>query len=435
MQWTYGAFAIPLGVSGVAALSVAVRVWRRQYTPGRNALVMLGAVSAIWCFGNLVELGLPDLRGKLLWANIEYIGIAWAPMLWLVFALQYTSAGRKPVPLGLAALCVIPVITTLLVWTNDYHGLIRQNVALDSSGPWLIVTKTYGPWFWVHIVQTYAWTVGGALIMWRGVARQPRQFHTQTGLLTVAMALPLLGNIAYLALPRTLLRLDLTPIAFAFSSAMISVAIGRYGLLDLLPAARSAIVDVLSDGLVVIDAKGRVVDMNPSAERILAVSLGTVFGKTIAHVLGRAHSLAVGPERMESTHTEVELGNAEAPRYYDLATTPLSDRRGRPLGTAYSLHDITERKESEMERERLIAELQSAVAEVRTLSGLLPICSSCKRIRDDAGYWRQVEEYLTLNSGAQFTHGICPDCLARIYPDLEPDESAEPATDRGGTTN
>ena len=70
------------------------------------------------------------------------------------------------------------------------------------------------------------------------------------------------------------------------------------------------------------------------------------------------------------------------------------------------------------EKERLIGELQEALAKVKTLSGLLPICSSCKKIRDDKGYWNQIETYIRQRSEADFTHGICPTCAKRLYPGL-----------------
>ena len=80
--------------------------------------------------------------------------------------------------------------------------------------------------------------------------------------------------------------------------------------------------------------------------------------------------------------------------------------------------DVTERKLAEAERERLIAQLQAALAEVKRLSGLIPICSSCKKIRDDQGYWTRVEEYIQEHSEAEFTHGICPECKEKLYPGL-----------------
>jgi hypothetical protein len=78
-------------------------------------------------------------------------------------------------------------------------------------------------------------------------------------------------------------------------------------------------------------------------------------------------------------------------------------------------------KEMEEAREKLIRKLQKALSEVKKLSGLLPICASCKKIRDDKGYWNQIEVYIRDHSEAEFTHGICPECMKKLYPDLSED--------------
>jgi PAS domain S-box-containing protein len=82
------------------------------------------------------------------------------------------------------------------------------------------------------------------------------------------------------------------------------------------------------------------------------------------------------------------------------------------------IHDISERKTHEQNRDQLIAKLEHALAEIKTLRGILPICASCKNIRDGAGNWTKIEAYICQHSEVDFTHGICPDCLSQLYPDL-----------------
>ncbi len=86
------------------------------------------------------------------------------------------------------------------------------------------------------------------------------------------------------------------------------------------------------------------------------------------------------------------------------------------------ISDITERKRAEQERERLVKELETALAQVKTLRGLLPICANCKKIRDDEGYWHGVEAYVSEHSEARFSHGLCPDCMKELYPWFKPEE-------------
>jgi PAS domain S-box-containing protein len=106
------------------------------------------------------------------------------------------------------------------------------------------------------------------------------------------------------------------------------------------------------------------------------------------------------------------------PRWFSATKVPIIGRDGRPTGLVGISRDVTERMLAERDRERLIAELTDALTNIKTLRGLLPICSSCKKIRDDHGYWNQIESYIKTHSEADFTHGICPDCIERLYGDL-----------------
>lgn len=104
-------------------------------------------------------------------------------------------------------------------------------------------------------------------------------------------------------------------------------------------------------------------------------------------------------------------------RHYQVSAFSLGGGR---FATVF--RDITERKQAEAERERLIGRLQDALAQVKQLSGMLPICASCKKIRDDAGYWHNVEEYVRAHSDVEFSHGICPECARTLYPEMFTDE-------------
>jgi PAS domain S-box-containing protein len=99
---------------------------------------------------------------------------------------------------------------------------------------------------------------------------------------------------------------------------------------------------------------------------------------------------------------------------------PLRDEKDRIIGLVGIGRDITERRHAEEERERLISELQNAIADIKVLSGLVPICANCKKIRDDKGYWTQLEAYIQAHSQARFSHGVCPDCMQKLYPDFMP---------------
>jgi hypothetical protein len=108
----------------------------------------------------------------------------------------------------------------------------------------------------------------------------------------------------------------------------------------------------------------------------------------------------------------------------------VTDTEGRIVHSVSVQRDVTERIKAEKEREHLIQELKDALQKVKMLSGLLPICASCKKIRDDRGYWMQVESYISEHSDARFSHGFCPDCADKylnddLYAGLKPKKKRE----------
>jgi PAS domain S-box-containing protein len=169
-----------------------------------------------------------------------------------------------------------------------------------------------------------------------------------------------------------------------------------------------------------------------------------ITGYTLAEVLGKnprvLKSGDKGPEAYRQLWLTITSGkewrgefhnkkkNGEL--YWESASiSPIRDLAGRVTHYVAVKEDITARKQAEAERDQLVQDLQNALANVKSLSGLLPICAGCKKIRDDKGYWSQVESYIQKHSEATFTHGMCPDCVKKWYPGLKvatPDNPTPP---------
>jgi PAS domain S-box-containing protein len=112
---------------------------------------------------------------------------------------------------------------------------------------------------------------------------------------------------------------------------------------------------------------------------------------------------------------DVRVPTPSGDTFYITSVKPIRDELGNVSSVVCISKNITERKRSEQEREQLIHDLQTAMENVITLSGLLPICAHCKKIRDDQGYWTQIEAYISHHSKADFTHGICPECAMDFF--------------------
>lgn len=191
------------------------------------------------------------------------------------------------------------------------------------------------------------------------------------------------------------------------------------------------------DMLCFADFSGYFRRLNPAWE--------TTLGFTCAELMSRPSIEFVHPDDRERTlqqNREVKAGGQARAfenrymckdgswRWFLWNATADSDRR-----VIYSIaRDITARKAAEAERERLVVELQAALAEVKTLQDYLPICSYCRKIRDDEDYWQNVESYITARTGTRFSHGICPSCYTTVMAEQEePAGTARPGAADDGT--
>jgi PAS domain S-box-containing protein len=187
----------------------------------------------------------------------------------------------------------------------------------------------------------------------------------------------------------------------------------------------NAIIDSIGEAIFSQNLDGVITTWNAGARQL--------FGYTAAEAVGQSAFIMV-PDALRPATAEMFKSLRAGPAVEHLETvrvrkdgvaldvyltiSPIKGPDGRWMGAASIAYDITERKRIEGERTKLIAQLNDTLSKVRTLSGLLPICASCKMIRDDQGYWQKLETFVHEHSNAEFSHSICPECMARLYPDF-----------------
>ncbi len=352
----------------------------------------------------------PGVEAKLVTVKIQYPGMAMVAPLFLQFAIAYSDEDGWFIRVVRAVVWSVCAATVALVWTNSLHNLHWRAAARDVTGRLLVFER--GPWFWVFMGAAYVALLTGTGAIALLVVRTGSRLRAQALVVLLASLLPWLGNVLYNSHLLYVPGLDWTPILFSLTGLLVMFATFKLGFLALVPVARSAVVDTMSDGVLVLDEGGRLVDLNPAAARLARIEAlrarpAPAVPAPIASVV------AAGHEQAEAT---LELAGRS--RVIEVRVSPFGTSKGRPLGRLVLLRDITERRAAEQERERLLAELQSAAAEIRQLQGLLPICSSCKRVRDDSGYWNQIETYISAHADVRFSHGLCPDCARKLYPEV-----------------
>ncbi|HTG02136.1 MAG TPA: PAS domain S-box protein [Nitrospirota bacterium] len=188
-----------------------------------------------------------------------------------------------------------------------------------------------------------------------------------------------------------------------------------------------AITSQVGEGIFVYSAEGKITFMNPEAEKLLGWTLEELNAGGMHDMIhsrkpdGTPLSPAeCGIQNVLNTGTRFtsmdEVFQRRDGSVFPISTTtaPVMEH-GKIVAVVTTFRDISDRKRIEREREKLIDELRESLAKVKTLSGLLPICASCKKIRDDKGYWTRIEAYVSEHSDAEFSHGLCPECAEKIY--------------------
>jgi len=187
----------------------------------------------------------------------------------------------------------------------------------------------------------------------------------------------------------------------------------------------AAIVDSTGEAIFSQNMNGIITTWNAGARQLFGYAEAEAVGQSVFIIIPE-HLRAPTLEIFEDLRHGKSIENFETVRVRKdglavdvyMAISPIKDAAGQLMGASSIAYDITERKKIEEERTKMIQQLNETLSKVRTLSGLLPICASCKKIRDDKGYWQKLETFVHEHSNAEFSHSMCPDCMEKLYPDF-----------------
>lgn len=348
MHWEFNLYELPLVVSGSVSLLVAGLAWRRHSTPGRNPLVWMMLALAVWSFGNVLEHGSKTLEDMLFWASTEYVPTMAVPVLWLLFVISYFGLSGPRGPRLYGWFAIVPALTVLVVATNSYHSLYWRDIRLDSTGPYWVFTKSYGPAAWLAIVHNYVVLAAGAYLVVRTLLRSKGLFRLQAIIVLVGTLPPWIANVVYVFGQKHGVRVDITPIAFTIGGIAGVFAVSRFGLLDIVPSARDAVIESMSDALFVFDPHDRLVDVNPAGIQLMGTTdRQAVVGRTVDEALGPVPGLSECYRALPAHGGQTAFCRPRTDRYYDLSVSPVHDRRGRPTARVLILRDVSSRKQLE----------------------------------------------------------------------------------------
>ena len=352
MVWNAPPYVIPLFLNALLSAGLAYVAWRRRPAAGAalSALVMLAVCE--WSVAYILQIASPTLPAKLLWANVRYIGIVTVPTAWFLFALDYSGRQKWLTRRNLVLLAVEPALVLLAVWSNPRHGLIWRVVRLDLMDNHTVMLTQHGAGFWIHAIYTYILFTTGAVLVLRTLLHLPSVYRLQGWVLLGGILVPIVANILSIFRLNPFPYLDLTPFAFAITGVTVMWALFRAHLLDIVPVARDTVIESMGDGMLVLDAQNRIVDINPAAEAMLNLSAAQVIGQPAREALAPYAEVTSRFRDAFQAQAEITTGEGEAARWFDLRISPLHDRRGHYSGRLIVLRDITDRKRVEVELRR-----------------------------------------------------------------------------------
>lgn len=344
---------------------LAIFIFSRRKAPGSQALSVLIFGASIWSLGYAFEILASSLTIKLFWERFEFFGIIVIPLAWFTFVTQYLGYPKwmKRILQHRFLLGIIPVVTLILVWTNDLHNLVWNRVEMEMVGPLITLDFVRGPWFWVLMIFSYTLLLLGSVKLATSLFSIVRLQRWQVSLTLMAILLPWIGNIFYVTGLSLEHFLDWTAFFFLISGVLFSISLFRFQLVNILPIAQETVFEGLSDCVIVLDLNDNIVESNPSAKKMISCLGEVALGKNLSLVMPDLSEHIKKAGYAKEYIAEFIEGEGKDLQYYDLHISLLSDAYANPIGHVVVLHQITKLKQAQAELERARDQLELVVAE------------------------------------------------------------------------
>ncbi len=350
MQFT-GQVAVS-ALTALVAMLTAGYLLRRDRSTASRSLVAFNLAVAIWTGGNAFQVAATTLPGKLLWVNVQYVGIALLTASILAFAVNISGTDDRVGRREFGLLSVPLVVLVLLSWTNGFHGLVRASVSLATVDGVVVLERTFGIAFWLGWVYTNLLNLVATALVLRSVVYADRIVERRVLALLIGPIVPWMAQILYLsgALPfEPEVFFSVTGVAFAY-------AVVTWDRIEP-EQSRDAVLQLLDEGVLVVAGDDRVVDLNSAARELLGLGDAPVVGESVADVLGPYPEL-LARYRDDDAAENVTVDVDGTRRYLDVQFSPFDDTLASP-DRIVVLRDVTELREGERDLERQNERLES----------------------------------------------------------------------------
>lgn len=358
MDFTFNLYAITLIFCGIVSLFFSYILFKKKGDTVRLFGFMLLS-NAVWSIGYGFELASHTINMMYFFIRIEYLGIITLPINWLLFCLNLSGKDywyKKSI--NLYGLFVIPVITIILVWTNEYHHLHYKRVAIDNTTSIPKLALKPGVWYQFFITYFYILLGMGSYLILQ-TFKEKSIYRRQNYTIFFAALIPWIINIAYLFGFRPIANLDLTPFAFIIAISIIAVAIYRFKLFDILPIAREKVLDLIQDGYLVLDGQNRVIDYNLSFKKYLPdEQTNRIIGSQINSLFPEQHQFLDFLKNHNSGKIEMQINIQNISFDVEADIMYLDQNQLNNETTIIKIQDLTTAKEEAIKSQQQTEELK-----------------------------------------------------------------------------
>ena len=357
---------LPPLAAGLFNLALAVALITRWNVVGACVLGGYLLSAAEWCIGYSLQLSSSDLSGMVFWSKVQYLGCAGTPLFGALFVLQHTGTIDRLRPAWFVRLACVPILVQVMVWTNQWHGLIWPKLWLETSGAYPMLGRTHGAGFWLHFVYSYALILLAVVLLSKMLWRCERVYRGQAAVALAGLLVPVAGNLLFVFNLTPVPHLDLTPFLFSFTGLAMAWGLIGFHLPTIMPVAHKTVLESMTDGVLVLDSRGYIVEINPEAVSVFGLIASQVVGRHAARVFSRYPALARICCGAKEVRTELALEADILKRRFDLKLTRFEDRRTRVGGSLIVLRDITARKHAEDKLREIQDDLERLIQERTT---------------------------------------------------------------------
>ena len=352
---------IPYLASFALSGGISVYAWQRRNVTGAAAFTVYTFIEAITTLFFVFEVISHSLNGKILWDDMQFVGILYTPVVFCVFTYQYAGLEWRHARRVLVALIALATICLLIVLTDHYHHLIRTDARLEQDTPFSVMTYSFTLTFFVIVATGYLELFAAFYILIAFLRRNSVVYRHQVLAVILGLAIPIVGGFLTMIGVKFGANRDTSPFTIAIGNLAVAWGLFRFQLFDLVPVARDRVVESMTDAVVVLDAQTRLVDLNPAAAQILGRSPAEVIGLPAIEVFSAWTDVVAQFEGVEQANADITVEVRGVTRHFHLRLSRLSDRRGSSLGTVIVVRDITEAKQAQEELRRYRDQLEDLV--------------------------------------------------------------------------